>query len=188
MKILLRVILLAAATGAFAFADLALLPGIDLTGAPGSTIGWGYTITNLSADWLETTSLSSPSFTFGTPNAIFDYPVVAPMSSVTEQFSLVALNNACTALPCGIYDIALPSTLPTPAVETGAFIVTTELFSTNPLVDPNAVDLGAGPTSTANFSVTETPATTTPEPGYMLPLAAAGLALMVFQYRKRRSA
>ena len=61
-----------------AFADLITLDLIPATGnvegSPGSTVGWGYTITNNSADWLQPESLNTDVFLNGTPNSVFDFP------------------------------------------------------------------------------------------------------------------
>ena len=56
-----------------------MLPGDgNISGTSGSTIGWGYTITNLSTNWLLTTNLSADLFLNGTANALFDFPILAP--------------------------------------------------------------------------------------------------------------
>ncbi|HYR88897.1 MAG TPA: hypothetical protein VE422_32780, partial [Terriglobia bacterium] len=56
-----------------------LLPaGGTVSGTPGSTVGWGYTVANLSTNWLLTTNLSADLFLNGTPNALFDFPILAP--------------------------------------------------------------------------------------------------------------
>jgi hypothetical protein len=186
--IFLRMLLIGAAGAGVASADLSLIPSGAVTGAPGSTVGWGYDITNTTADWLETTNLTSPSFPFGVPNAVFDYPVIAPNSSVMELFSLSTLNNACTSLPCGIFDITLPLTLPPDTTFSGDFTVSTELFSTDPLTDPNAIDMGTGPDQTASFSLTEANSVITPEPQYYGILLASTLALIAWRTRRERKA
>lgn len=49
----------------------------NIAGAPGSTIGWGYSIHNESSThWLATTGLNAGSFGDATPNAIFDFPIL----------------------------------------------------------------------------------------------------------------
>src|SRR6516165_2324325 len=52
----------------------------NIQGLPGSTIGWGYSITNNSAtDWLVTANLAANVFTNATPDAsLFDFPTIAP--------------------------------------------------------------------------------------------------------------
>jgi hypothetical protein len=84
----------AAASAATLSADsitFSLLPGDgNLSGAPSSLIGWGYSITNNStADWFLATGLNSDSFSNGTPTSLFDFPEVGPGQTVTEAFDAV---------------------------------------------------------------------------------------------------
>src|SRR5579864_7263805 len=64
-------------------------PG-DVTGTAGSTVGWGYSITNNStSNYLALTGIDSDLFLAadGTPDAsIFDFPVLAPLETVTEMY------------------------------------------------------------------------------------------------------
>lgn len=62
----------------------------NVLGAPGSTVGWGYTIKNDSRDdWLITTGLQSDTFYFGTPLPIFDFPDLAPGQSISVPFDAI---------------------------------------------------------------------------------------------------
>ena len=72
--------LLLAATAGFADTiTLALVPASgNVSGPPGSTVGWGYTITNNSSDRIQTQNITAGVFLDGTPNVIFDFPAVAP--------------------------------------------------------------------------------------------------------------
>src|SRR5260370_21585892 len=69
---------------------LGLIPiGCNLVGPPGSVVGWGYTITNDNAtDWIQSVNLSADVFQNGMPNIIFYFADIAPMCSVTQNFSL----------------------------------------------------------------------------------------------------
>ncbi len=153
-----------AATGS-GFADditLTLIPGSgNVSGPAGSTVGWGYTITNNTAEWIQAMNLSSDPFQNGTPNVIFDFPAVAPDSSVTLDFSLVAIAE-CALPPCGIYELIWDSTAPGGYVNSGTFTVSSDYFDQNP-ANPGAVDLGPAPDASAAYSATVS-SSTVPEP------------------------
>ena len=77
----------------------------NISGAPGATIGWGYSITNEStSDWLLATNLNADSFAFGTPTLLFDFPEVAPGATVTEVFDPIGLT--------GLYEDVLNDPVP----------------------------------------------------------------------------
>ena len=145
-----------ACSGAAAQADslsfnLTLPGGGNIAGLPGSTIGWGYSITNNSAsDWLETTNLNAGTFlnlnpgTSPNPNVLFDFPIVAPLGTATDNY---------LAVTAGLFEIAWSSSAPLGFANSGTFTVSGEFFSDNPL-NPLAVDLGSAPDATANYSAT----------------------------------
>jgi len=109
--------------------SLTLMPASgNVSGPPGSTVGWGYTITNNSSDWVETLSVFAGSFTHGTPNVIFDFPNVAPMSSVSLDFSLVA-TASCPSPPCGLYDLAWDNSAPVGTVNSGTVTLNSDFFT-----------------------------------------------------------
>src|SRR5947209_3345811 len=60
--------------------DFALLPADGvISGDAGSTIGWGYSLTNRSSDkWLVTTGLSADPFIASQSKSLFDFPDLAP--------------------------------------------------------------------------------------------------------------
>ena len=89
---------------------LALTPSNgNIVGPAGSVTGWGYTITNDTTQWIQTEAVSSDPFLNGTPDLVFDFPAVAPRSSVTLDFLLVA-SGSCAAPPCGLYSLTLDAT------------------------------------------------------------------------------
>ncbi len=133
----------------------------NISGLPGSTVGWGYTVTNNTVEWIQTLSLSADSFLNGTPNNIFDFPAVAPMSSVTLDFSLVA-TGSCPSPPCGLYELTWDATAPGGVVNSGMFTVSSDYFDQNP-ANPGAVDLGPAPDASAAYSATVS-GTAVPEP------------------------
>ncbi|MGH9518200.1 MAG: PEP-CTERM sorting domain-containing protein [Terriglobales bacterium] len=85
-----------------------LLPGQDITGSPGQTIGWGYSITNNSqADFLQMDELD-PLRGFPLswhPKLLFDFPLISPGTTFSEPFDpgngtgFLELNLAPDATP-----------------------------------------------------------------------------------------
>lgn len=154
-------------------------PDGDVSGPPGSTAGWGYTITNNTFLWLESVSLSAGSFSDGTPKAIFDFPNVAPNSSVTEAFS-PAMTPSCSSPPCGLYEFTWDNSAPVGALNAGTFSVGFDYFSGDP-ANPSSVDLGPAPDADASYSASVLPAVV-PEPGTFV-LLLAGLFSVAVLFR-----
>jgi hypothetical protein len=171
---------------ASAFADdttLTLIPASgDVSGPPGSTVGWGYTITNNTAEWIQTMNVSAHPFQNGTPNLIFDFPAVAPDGSVTLDFSLVA-TPSCVSPPCGLYELTWDSGAPKAFTNSGTFTVSSDFFSGNPST-PGSVDLGPAPDASAAYSATVSSTGVSPEPSSLL-LLVSGLGVLAFRIRKR---
>jgi hypothetical protein len=73
-----------------------------ISGSPGSTIGWGYTIMNLDATlWLLLNNLTADPFTNATPESLFDFPTVAPLSQATGPLYQITWD---TGLAAGTFD------------------------------------------------------------------------------------
>jgi len=169
---------------ASAFSDditLTLIPASgNVSGPPGSTVGWGYTITNNTAEWIQTMNVSADPFQHGTPDAtIFDFPAVAPDSFVTLDFSLVG-NASCAFPPCGLYELIWDSTAPLGFKNSGAFIVSSDFFSAQPGT-PGATDLGSAPDASATYSAT---VSGVPEPSSLF-LLISGLGVSVLRIKRR---
>jgi len=121
---------------AFADLSLTLIPANGvISGAPGSTIGWGFTITNTSTtDWLEVTSSSfTPATLLGTYTDFtpFNFIVVGPApesASVTQNFDPVALT--------GLGSFTISPSAPDGSSAIGQLSITYSLFSADPN-DPN---------------------------------------------------
>lgn len=162
---------------------LKLIPASgDVSGPPGSAVGWGYTITNSSSNWLETLSLSPTSFIDGSPDPIFNFPTVAPNSSVTEDFSL-ATTPSCSPPPCGLYEFTWDSNASVGTVNSGTFIVSSDYFSGNP-ANPSSTDLGAAPDASADYLASVSSAVTvTPEPNAPLLLLTGICGLILYERR-----
>jgi hypothetical protein len=158
---------------------LALTPSNgNIVGAAGSVIGWGYTITNNTTQWIQTESISSDPFLNGIPDLVFDFPAVAPGSSVTLDFSPVA-SGSCAAPPCGLYSLMWDATAPSGFVNAGTFIISSDFYSGNP--NNGGIDLGPAPDASAAYTATVGPV---PEPTSLLLIASA---LGVLGWRGRQA-
>src|SRR4051794_28174671 len=118
MKLFFAAVLLFAAVPAWA-ADIytfSLLPNSGrITGAPNETVGWGYSIENQSSSlWLVPSGLAPGSFQFGTPELLFDFPILAPGSHVNVPFNAAALT--------GLLALTWDASAPGGAVESGNFL------------------------------------------------------------------
>jgi hypothetical protein len=152
-----------------------LPPGGAIGGPAGSTIGWGYTITNLSStQWLVLSGVSADVFLNATPNAIFDFPIVAPGMTVSLAFDA---NNLL-----GLYALTWDTTAPVGFTNSGTFVVSAEWWDGDPFAGGNFLEFA--PDNTAAYSATVTPV---PEPGSLL-LVGSGLAGLAMRRRGWREA
>jgi hypothetical protein len=146
-----------------------LPPSGAISGPAGATIGWGYTITNLSnTQWLVLSGISADPFQHATPNAIFNFPIVAPGTTVTLAFDP---NNLL-----GLFALTWDTTAPFGFTNSGTFIVNGEWWDGDPFVGGNF--LSFAPDGTAAYS-----ATVVPEPGSLL-LLGGGAGLLLARKRK----
>src|SRR4051812_20629330 len=78
----------------------------NIAGQVGTTIGWGYVITNPSSsgDWLVTDTLNADLFANGTPNSLFDFPILAPGTTLSVSYD--PLTDA------GLYKLSWDPTAP----------------------------------------------------------------------------
>lgn len=142
----------------------------NTTGAPGSTVGWGYTITNLdTVNWLSLTGLSVDPFLHGTPQLIFDYPNIAPNSSLSVPYDGSA----------GLYQFTWDANAPLGYTHSGLFTLSAEWYIGEPYM--GGVFVGVAPERSASYTAT---ATVVPLPAAWMLFASgfAGLALL----RRRR--
>jgi len=98
-----------------AFADsytFSLVPaGGSVKGAPGSVVGWGYTITNdSSTHWLDTSAVNAGIFRFATLDSgdYFSFPLVAPDSTVTVSFAPAGGSGFGEGLAALTWDLDAP--------------------------------------------------------------------------------
>ena len=161
---------------------LTLSPNGNLTGAPGVTVGWGFTLTN-NLNWVEVVQAqfcldavvvnpcfnASPRFTDIISNPPNDV-IVGPGGSVTQVY------NPVLNLGLGSYTID-PASI-NGAVVSGKILLTYNTFN----ADPNAggMQTGFNDAISVNASVT---ASSVPEPASA---GLVGLALLGLAVRSRR--
>ncbi len=139
-----------------------------IAGAPGSTVGWGYSITNQSsADWLVTTNLAADSFLHGTPNLLFDFPNIAPGQTVTEAFDANTL--------VGLYKLKWDANAPPGFANDGLFILSAQWWDGDPTNGGNYI--ADSPDATAPYSAVVA-SNTIPEPKSSI-LFAFGMGTML---------
>jgi PEP-CTERM motif len=161
-----------------------LIPA-DVTGPAGTTVGWGFSITNTNApggNYLDINAIDSDLFLSanGTPDAsIFPFPNLAPGQTDTQLYDPV--NNL------GLFQFTWNPGLPDGTKESGQF----RLFGAfcDPTIDQFCAEDGSVTSvllASADYSATVGPfgVVTTPEPN-SVGLLLAGVGLM-FIMRKRR--
>jgi hypothetical protein len=147
----------------------------DLAGPAGSTVGWGYSITNESpTDWLLTINLNSDSFLDGTANLLFDFPEVAPEATVTELFD--PINSI------GLYELTWDPDAPTGFVNSGNFVLSAQWYDGDPFNGGNYI--ADAPDTNAAYSATVSPSGA-PEPATLFPISV-GMVLLGAKGRRRR--
>lgn len=148
----------------------------SVAGSAGTSVGWGYSITNQSsADWLLTTDLTSDPFLHATPTLLFDFPTIAPGQTVTEPF------NASTAT--GLYEITWDSGAPDGFVNTGNFVLSAQWWDGDPL--SGGTEIAAAPDASAAYSATASAVVNNaPEPSAWL-LAGSGLIVLMRMRSKK---
>jgi len=156
----------------------------DISGPSGSTVGWGYSITNdSSVDWLVTSGLASDPFLNGTPDLIFEFPDLGPGVTVTVPFSPVA-TASCTVPPCGLYELTWDNGAPVGFVNSGNFTLSAQWWTGDPL--NGGMFIMDATDSLAAYSATVAASGTVPEPSAVL-LLLAGLGAVALRLRRRMS-
>jgi hypothetical protein len=152
------------------------LPGSgDVAGPAGSTVGWGYSITNTSlTNWLVLSSVNAGTFLMGTPGALFDFPIVAPGTTATVAFDALA--------GLGLYQLTWDPTAPAGFVNSGTFVLSAEWWSGDPTAGGSF--LAAADDQSAPYTATVT-AVAVSVPSTLL-LMAGGLAAMCLMRANRK--
>lgn len=161
--------------GSYTFADSYTFSTIPLNGSiagpPGSTIGWGYSITNdSSVDWLVTASLTSFPFLHGTPDASpFDFPIIPPNTTVTVPYNQVTNT--------GLFALTWDSNAPIGFNNSGLFTLGSEWWSGDPF--NGGMFLGDAPDETAAYSATVSSPSPLTEPSFFPTVLGGGLAVFL---------
>jgi hypothetical protein len=154
-------------------------PDGKITGVAGSTVGWGYSITNESAfDRFVSTDLNpDSSFVDGTPFSVFDFPNLAPGASAVELFDPVNF--------IGLYTFTWDPTAPGADINSGNFLLSGQWRDGDPLNGGNFI-ADAIDTSAA-YTVSLSNSNPAPEPASVIVTIADLGALAMARGRKRRN-
>lgn len=148
-----------------------------VSGEVGSTIGWGYTISNLDeTNWLALSTLDSDLFQFGTPDAsVFDYPILAPGASVSVPYDGLF----------GLFQLTWDLDAPVGFVNSGLFTAGADWYDGDPFGGGLFLDT-AGQRSTP-YSATATAmaaSASVPEPSTLLLMVSGILAFLIASSRR----
>jgi hypothetical protein len=146
-----------------------------ISGAAGSTLGWGYTLANPSTtDWLVLVNVSADVFEHALPSAIlFDLPVLGPEATLATAYVAGAL---------GLFELTWDATAPLGFANSGTFIVSAEWWSGDPLAGGSY--LGMATDQSATYSVSVMPSATVPEPSSLI-LLTTGVVAISSRLRRR---
>ena len=145
-----------------------------LTGAPGATVGFGYTLTNTDSTlWALTTNLAAGTFQFATETDLFDFPEVAPGQTIFVPWNHIA--------GAGLYEVAIDPASPVPFVNSGAFVLSFDWYTGDPF--GGGVLSSSGTDQLAGYQVTAAATSSAPE---VNTLSAALSSLLVLLFVRRR--
>jgi hypothetical protein len=126
--IMLFTILFAATSYADTFTFSTIPHSGSISGAAGSTVGWGYSVTNNSLDqWLLFNTIGTDAgFSDGTPNGgVFDSPIVAPGVTITTDYDGIS----------GLFEFTWDAGAPAGSFNSGNFVLSAEWWNGDPFDD-----------------------------------------------------
>jgi len=149
----------------------------DISGAPGETIGWGYSITNNdSSDYLVLTNLDAGTFLNGSASGLFDFPILAPGETVTESFD--------AAIPQGLYELTWDPGAPDAFENSGEFTVTADWYDGDPSGSGSPIDGFTGITAIQPYSASVVESSVaTPEPSGIAAVLVCLLGIVILRNR-----
>ena len=135
----------------------------SVSGGAGSTVGWGYSISNDTSNWLlaQFINFSTPAQSGSFDFTIFDYPFIAPHTTVTLSYNPAG---------SGLAQFTWSSSAAPGTVNAGSFLLEARLFSDM----SGKIDLGPVNVS-APYSVSLSPVPELPS----LVLVGFGLACLL---------
>jgi hypothetical protein len=138
-------------------------------GGPGSTVGWGYSITNLSStNWLMITALGAGTFLLGTPDAsLFNFPILEPGATVIVNY---------VAGLSGLFEFSWDLTAPDGLENIGTFLLSGEFWNGDPFGGGTFVDFATD--QSAPYIARVSSPSSVPEPSGLI-LLALGLAAVL---------
>jgi len=186
-RILVLTVLLALATGVTTQAAIItynLTPGGSVSGSPGTTVGWGYSVINSSlTDWVM---LTGSSFTgapgWGTYNDYFlnpaNFVLLAPGGNVSQAFDDVLMQ--------GVGGFTIDPLTAAGSNASGFIQLFYDAFDGDPFSGGNQLTFGAWEQAAAQVTASGGGATATPEPGTMILLGSGVLAFGLSRFRRRK--
>jgi hypothetical protein len=190
---MLRAVCLASLGAALCFGDsvtFSAIPNANLASLkPSETSGWGYSIDNKTSFYVLPLGLADSGVLFGSLSDIFDYPVVSPGQFAFQTYSYNAPGGWGNSL--GLFEYAMPDTVPIGLDQSGFFTFTYQLYDGNPDLDYSARAVGSAIAQTVSFDViagdgSET-VIATPEPASLwLLLGVTGVLVGSLKGRHRR--
>jgi hypothetical protein len=161
----------------------------SVSGAPGSIVGWGFTVFGDSADWVSVTNVSllnetNPLGTFNEYMGVYGGPTdfaIAPGTNWNMTFSPGPFPTVGTGV--GEYDIS-PAAVPG-SQDMGEFVIDYDIFDGDPLLGGNQINTVPLMMLTANGNLPAFTINIVPEPSAALEFAAGLISLAAFGVLRR---